>query len=165
MEVSPVLTAKPREFYTYRCRYCGFECRSKNIPGSSVPLTKIGNYGSNATPTPETFADEMYEATTIAFVAAAGTTPAYLTDSAYLFSEKHFSSGMILRISTTSGTNDGDKTIADRGVSRNEILLSDSDSLTTETAATAGTVTISRVIYKPNINTGCPNCGSLNSKR
>ncbi len=161
MEVSPVLTAKPRDSYTYRCRYCGFECRSKNIPGSSVPLTKIGDYGSNATPTPETFADEMYEATTIAFVAATSTVPANLTDSAYLFSEKHFSSGMTIRIEGSTD-NDKDVTIADRGVSRGEILLSDSDSLTGELAG--DTVTLSRVIYKPKVNTGCPLCGSLNSK-
>jgi hypothetical protein len=163
--IDAVLIAKPRDYYTYRCRVCGFECRSKKIPGSSVPVTKIGNYGSNATPTPETFADEMYVATTIGFVAAASPTPAYMTDSSYLFAEKHFSEGMTIRISgTTSGTNDKDVTIADRGVSRGEILLSSSDSLTTRTAAQSGTVTLSRVIYKPNIASGCPNCGSLNSK-
>jgi hypothetical protein len=64
----------------------------------------------------------------------------------------------------TSGTNDGDYTIADRGVSRGTILLDDDDSLTTESAATAGEVTISKNIYEPNITSGCPHCGSLNSK-
>jgi hypothetical protein len=164
MEVSESLVAKPRSHYTYRCKYCGFECRKKLIPGSSVPLTRKGSYGSEGSPTPETFADEIYEATTVGFVAATATVPAYLTDSLYLFGEKNFKSGMTLRVATTSGTNDGDYTIATGGVSRGVILLSDSDSLTTETAATAGTVTLSRVIYKPNESaSGCPFCHSLNS--
>ena len=132
--------------------------------GSSVPVTKTGNYGSNAVPTAESYADEMYEAVTISFTAASGDTPAYLSDSAKLFAEKHFHEGMTLRVETTSGTNDGDYTIADRGVSRDEILLSSTDSLTTEAAATAGTVTLSRVINQPNISTGCPFCGSLASR-
>jgi hypothetical protein len=153
-----------RSEYTYRCKNCGFECRKKHITGSSVPLTKIGNYGDKGTPTPITYADEMYEAITIAFTAATSTDPAYLTDSRCLFGEKNFKSGMTIRVSTTSGTNDGDYTIATRGVSRGTILLSTSDSLTTEDAATAGTVTISEVTYKPNVTTGCPFCGSLNSK-
>lgn len=164
MELSESQFAKERTFYVGRCLVCGFEIRNKQILGSSVPITKTGSYGSNATPTPVTFADEMYEATSIAFVAAAGSNPAYLTDSGLLFGEKHFNGGMTIRVVTTSGTNDGDYTIADRGVTRGEILLSSSDSLTTESASTAGTTTISRVIYSPNITSGCPLCGSLNSK-
>jgi hypothetical protein len=105
----------------------------------------------------------MYEATTIAFVAAAGTDPAYLTDSLYLFGEKHFKTGMTIRVETTSGTNDGDYTIGTRGVTRGKIELASTDSLTTETAATAGTVTISQVLYQPNVTSGCSLCGSLNS--
>lgn len=155
---------KPRDYYTYRCQYCGSENRKHKIPQSGVPVTKRGNYGSNATPTPITYADEMYEAATISFTAASGSDPAYLTDSANLFGEKHFSGGMTIRVETTSTTNDGDYTIADRGVTRGQILLSDDDSLTSEDAATAGTVTISRVIHKPNVNSGCPLCGSLNSR-
>jgi hypothetical protein len=42
--------------------------------------------------------------------------------------------------------------------------LDDDDSLTTETAADAGEVIIKKVIYVPNITTGCSFCGSLNSK-
>jgi hypothetical protein len=164
MSVSESLVAKNREYYTYRCQYCGFECRKKLIPGSSVPITAQGSYGNEGTPTPETFADEIYEAATIAFVAATSIDPAYLTDSQYLFGEKNFKSGMTLRVETTSGTNDGDYTITTGGVSRGVILLSDSDSLTTETAATAGTVTLSQVIYKPSITSGCPLCGSRNSR-
>jgi len=162
--ISESLIPRDRSSYVYRCKVCGFENRKTQISGSSVPVTKTGNYGSNATPTPETYADEMYEATTIGFVAASGDDPAYLTDSAYLFAEKHFSQGMTIRVETTSGTNDGDFTIADRGVSRGEILLSSTDSLTTETASTAGTVTLSRIIYQPDISSGCPLCGSLNSR-
>lgn len=155
---------KERDFYTYRCKNCGFECRKNKILGSSVPITNIGNYGSNGTPTPESFADEMYVSTTVSFVAASGDTPAYLSDSANLFVDKLFRSAMVIRISTDSGTNDGDKTIADRGVSRGQILLSSSDSLTDESAATAGTVTISNVTYKPNSNlSGCPFCGTKDS--
>jgi hypothetical protein len=132
---------------------------------SSVPTTKRGDYGSNATPSTETFADEMYEAATISFTAASGDTPAYLSDSAYQFGDKHFSDGMTIRIETTSATNDGDFTIGDRSVTRGQISLSSTDSLTTEDAATAGTVTISRVLYKTNESAGgCPFCHSLNSK-
>jgi hypothetical protein len=90
--------------------------------------------------------------------------PIALVDSAKLFGDKHFSGGTPIRISTTSGTNDGDYTIAERGVTGGEILLSSSNSLTTEDSATAGEVTISRLIYKPNVTTGCPNCGSLHSR-
>jgi len=107
----------------------------------------------------------LYVAATIGFVAIAGTAPAYLTDSAARFGEKQFKSEMLIRIVTSSGTNDGDYTIAARGVSRGEITLKSTDVLTTETAATAGTVTISRVIYKPNQSAGgCPSCHSLNSR-
>jgi len=164
MERDNPLFPKDRDFYTYRCKYCGFECRKQQIKGSSVPLTRIGNYGSEGTPKPESFADEMYTASTISFVAASGDDPAYLSDSAYLFADKLFRHGMTIRISTDSGTNDGDKTIADRGVSRGKILLSSSDSLTDESAATAGAVTISEVAYQPNTSpSGCPLCGSRNS--
>lgn len=162
--VDPVQIAKPREYYVYRCKYCGFECRKIKIPGNDVSLTKTGDYGNNGTPTPTEFADEMYEAATIAFTAATDDDPAYLTDSAYQFGDKHFSGTMPIRIETTSGTNDGDYTIAERGVTREKILLSDSDSLTTEDAATAGTVTISAILYRPNVTTGCPQCGSLHSR-
>jgi len=153
-----------RSQFTVRCRHCGYEVRSKHTEGASVPVAKQGDYGSNGTPQPEPFADEMYEATTISFVAAGGSIPAYIADSANRFGEKCFVGGMVIRVSTTSGTNEGDYTIADRGVTRGEILLSSSDSLTTEDASTAGTVTISRVLYKPTINSGCPFCGSLNWK-
>jgi len=161
MNLNESLVAKDRSFYTYRCKNCGWENRKKLISGSGVPVTRIGSYGSTGTPTPETFADEMYEATTIAFVAAAGSDPAYLTDSLYLFGEKNFNPEMTLRVETTSGTNDGDYTVDT--TSRGVILLDSSDSLTTESAATAGTVTLSKVIYKPAISSGCSFCGSLNS--
>lgn len=129
-----------------------------------MPVTKLGNYGNNAVPSPIEYTDEMYEATTVSFTAASGDDAAYLSDSANQFREKHFTEGMTIKVETTSGTNDGNFTIADRGVSRSTILLSSSDSLTTETAATAGTVTISRIIYEPHISTGCPYCGSLSSR-
>lgn len=157
---------KNRKTYIYRCGICGHECRKKLIHGSNVPLTKTGTYGNNATPTPIAFVDDMYlNARTVSFTAAAGDAPAQLADSAYLFGEKHFKQGLVIRVSTDSGTNDGDYTIADKGVSRGTILLSSSDSLTTETANTAGNVSISRIIYKPNVTTGCPFCGSLHSKQ
>jgi hypothetical protein len=164
MAVDPVLIPHERSYYTYKCQVCGFECRSKHIGTSDVPITKTGSYGTNATPTSEEFADEMYETTTISFTAETATDPAYLTDSEQRFGDKLFKGGMPIRIETTSGTNDGDYTIAAGGVSREKILLSDSDSLTTETAATAGTVTISQVNYQPSVTSGCPLCGSLNSR-
>jgi hypothetical protein len=164
MQTTPEPINRLRSYYTYRCAICGWECRSKLIPGISVPITQVGDYGSKGTPEGETFADELYSATSIAFVAATGNDPAKFTDSLSRFGDKLLKSEMPIRISTTSGTNDGDYTIAARGVSRGEIRLSDSDSLTSESAATAGTVVISRVIYKPNITRGCPSCGTLASR-
>jgi len=159
-------TNYPRSHYVYRCRICGFENRKQKIPGTTVPITRLGDYGNKGTPPGEAFADELYSATSIAFVAAAGDTPAKLTDSASLFGDKLLKSEAPIRIETTSGTNDGDYAIAARGVSRGELLLDSSNSLTTEDAATAGTVTISRIIYKPNQSAGgCPSCHSLNSNQ
>jgi len=104
----------------------------------------------------------MISAYTISFTAAAGSTPAYLSDSQNKFGDAHMKGGMKINITTTSGTNDGNYTIADRGVDIGTIRLSSSDSLTTEDAATAGLVTIYRRTYQPNVQTGC---GSLNSKK
>jgi hypothetical protein len=140
------------------------ECVSKKMAQSSNPVTKSGNYGDNATPTPTSYVDEYYSAITVSFTAEAGSDPAYLTDYALAFADNHIQSNWSITIATTSGTNDGTYTIADRGVSRGTILLVSTDSLTTEDAATAGTVTISKNIYKPNVVTGCSFCGSLNSK-
>jgi hypothetical protein len=112
----------------------------------------------------ETTTSSMYASTSISFSTAGGVVqPAKILDSNYRFGDQHIQSNMLISISSTSGTNDGNYTIADRGVSRGEILLSTSDSLTTETAAAAGTVIISRILFKANILTGCPLCGSLNS--
>jgi hypothetical protein len=113
----------------------------------------------------ETFTSSMYTATSVSFVAASGGAPAYLLDNDYRFGDQHIKSNMMISISTTSGTNSGNYTIADRGVSRGEILLSSNDSLTTESAAAAGTVIISKILFQPNIVNGCPLCGSLNSRR
>lgn len=122
----------------------------------SSTTTTYGNYTA--------YSDPMYTATSIGFVAASGSVPAYLTDDQYRFGDQHIQSNMTIAIAATSGTNDGDYTIADRGVSRGQILLAPSNSLTTESAATAGSVVISKIIFKPNITTGCPFCGSMNSK-
>ena len=150
---------------TYRCKYCGFLCTKKTDPNLSRVKTKTGNYGSNATPEPASWTtDEQYEATTVSFAAASGSTPAKINDSANRFVDKHFKSEQPIKVSTTSGTNDGTYTIAARGVSRGTLTLSSSDSLSDETAATAGTVTIYAVTYQPDISTGCPLCGSLNSR-
>jgi len=150
--------------YTYRCQYCGMECVKKAMPWSGLGPTKLGNYGGNATPTPTTYVEEMYETGSISFTAESGDDAAYLSDSKCLFGENLLRGGMAIRIATDSGTNDGDYTVAVRGLSRCTLTLSDDDSLTTEDAATAGTVTISRIIYQPNVGTGCGFCGSLNSK-
>ena len=131
---------------------------------SSVPVTKLGNYGDNATPAPTAYEDTVYTASTVSFVAAAGDDPAYLLDYAKAFADNHFQTGSSIVVTTDSGTNDGTYTIADRGVSRDKLLLSDDDSLTDEDAATAGSVVIARSIYEPSITTGCPFCGSLASK-
>ena len=299
------------------------ECVSKKMLQSSDPVTKTGNYGDNATPTPTTYSDDVYTASTVSFTAESGDDPAYLSDSAYGFADNHIQSNWSIEIETIgtelitdgefelwtsgvldnwdstvtanrstvkevtggvsskscvqltvgsyegtsgtgdghmnqspitvtaeesytlrgyyrnasgstalyrlhdnsnaeridagvttyefhrlddsevwtsfsyefdapagctsvmislgaeeigdvvyfdnislakSGTNDGTYTIADRGVSRGTILLDEDDSLTTENAATAGEVTISKIIYQPNVTTGCPFCGSLNSR-
>lgn len=147
--------------YIYRCRVCNAICTKKRFPQDSHGPVDTGHYGNAAVPPPTSLASECYEATTISFTSG---TPASISDSAKLFAKKGLREGAPIRVSTTSGTNDGDYTIRDRGVSMGEILLSDSDSLTTENAATAGTVTISRLIYEPNVTRGCPLCGSLNSK-
>ena len=155
----------PISHYVYRCAYCGFECRKEKIPGSLMPITAEGSYGSKGTPAGLVFYDELYEATTVGFVAAAGDNPAYMTDSLSLFGDKLLKSEQPIRVVTSSGTNDGDYTIAARGVSRGELTLNSNDVLSTETAATAGTVTISAIKYKTNITRGCPGCGSLNSRK
>lgn len=112
----------------------------------------------------ETFTTTMYTATSISFVAVSGSVPAKLNDSAFRFGDQHIKSNMNISITTTSGVNNGNYTIADRGVSRGELLLSASGTLTTESAAAAGSVIIEKILYKPNITTGCPFCGSLNSR-
>jgi hypothetical protein len=140
------------------------ECVSKKMWQSNLSVTKLGNYGDNATPTPATYTHSVYTASTISFTAAAGSDPAYLSDYDLAFADNRIQSNWNIQIASTSGTNDGSYTIADRGVSRGTILLISTDSLSTESAATAGTVTISRVIYKPNITSGCAFCGSMNSK-
>lgn len=137
---------------------------SKKMAQSNYPVTKLGNYGDNATPTPTAYEDTIYTASTISFVAASGSDPAYLSDYDMKFADSHFQTGSSIVVTTESGTNDGTYTIADRGVSRGTILLDEDDSLTDEDAATAGEVTISKVIYEPNVTSGCPLCGSLNSK-
>ena len=159
-------TVPDRTDSTYRCQVCGMECVKTKMKQSADPVTKTGHYGDNATPTPASYEDEVYVATTVSFTAESGDDPAYLTDSALAFADNHLSSGWNISISTTSGTNDGSYTIAARGVSRGTVTLDpdlSEDSLTTENAATAGEVTINREIYEPNITTGCPFCGSLNS--
>jgi len=149
----------------YRCKVCGFLCTKKTDPELTRKKTKLGDYGSNATPTPASWAtDEQYESTTISFTAAAGDDPATISDSANRFTACHFKSGQPIKIATTSATNDGTYTIAAMGVSRGTLTLSSSDSLTTEDAATAGTVTIYAVAYQPSVTTGCPLCGSLASR-
>lgn len=150
------------DYYTYRCQYCGFECVGKTTPSGLAP-TKLGNYGSEATPTPADLVSELYVASTISFIAESGSTPAKISDTRN-FVDTIIPCGGSIRIATGSGTNDGDYTIANRGLSQGQILLSSTDSLTTENAATAGEVTISRLIKQPNITRGCAFCGSLNSK-
>ena len=155
---------RDRKEDTYRCQVCDMECVKKKMAQSNVPVTKLGNYGDNAVPTPTAYVDEVYVATTVSFTAESGSDPAYLSDSQLRFADNHIQGNWGITIATTSETNDGTYTIADRGVSRGTILLDADDSLTTESAATAGIVTISKNIYEPNITSGCPFCGSLASK-
>lgn len=159
-----------RSYYTYRCKYCGFECFKETPDGMKLPsgqaVTRLGDYGSEGTPTPTAYDEELYEATTISFTAeVSGVTPAYINDSAGLFQQEDFRSDMVIVVSSTSGTNDGTYTIESRGVASGVLTLSSDDSLTTETAVAAGTVTLSRRIYQPTEDaTGCGFCKSLNSK-
>ena len=168
-----VKRVKNRSEYTYRCRVCGFENFHTRLPevapggleaATGVPVTILGDYGTNATPTPTSNTISVYVAITVSFTAESGDDPAYLSDSLSRFVDKNIKPEWSISIETESGTNDGSYTIASMGVSRGVILLSSTDSLTTESAATAGQVTINKVSYKPNVTTGCPFCGSLNSK-
>jgi len=189
-----VLAIKKRSEFTYRCQICGYENLHTKMDQSVLPVTLFGRQGDTqeTTATPleleaggfldlegggqlllessitvkqgyETYADTMYTATSISFIAAAGSVPAKLSDANLKFADKHIMSNMSITITTGSGTNDGSYTIADRGVTRGEISVT--PDLTTEDAATAGEVTIKRIIYQPNVINGCPFCGSLNSRR
>jgi len=149
---------------TYRCKYCGQECIAKIGVDSGLSPTKKGSYGASCTPTPSTYSESYYEASTISFTHSTSTEAAKINDSASLFEDKHFIPEMAIKIVSGSGTNDGTYTIAKRGVARGVLSLSSTDHLTTETAATAGAVILYRVIYQPNVTTGCGFCGSLNSK-
>lgn len=148
-----------RDNVAYKCQICGFENVTERINGRNP--TVIGDYGSNATPTPTTYDDEMYQSDTITFIYTPLISPLKrIVDSNQSFRDKHIMDHWTLVISTDSGINDGTYTVTSGGVSRGEILVE--ESLTDE--ATPGTVTISRRIYQPNITTGCPFCGSKNSK-
>ncbi|MHC4525150.1 MAG: hypothetical protein ACYSU8_06410, partial [Planctomycetota bacterium] len=68
------------------------ECVSKKMEQSNVPVTKRGNYGDNATPTPTAYTDEVYSAITVSFTAESGSDPAYLTDAALGFADNHIQS-------------------------------------------------------------------------
>ena len=159
---------------TYQCKHCGFTCIKKKSISSNPEewgigrgITKTGDYGSNATPTPTTFSDTVaqYTAATISFTAASGSTPAKINDSDNQLADKGFLPGRTIVVSTESGTNDGTYTLAEYGgVASGSLSLSSSDTLTTEAAATAGEVTVCIRSYQPNITTGCPLCGSLNSR-
>ena len=164
-EIGTDYIPKREEHYTYRCQYCDFECVKESGLPSGLPVTKQGNYGSNATPAPVTYDETIYTAFTISFTAASGSDSAKINDSALQFADNHFQPGMVIIIVSTSGLNDGTKTIAEaRSVSRGEIILSSSDTLTTETAAAAGEVILKRRIYQPGTMRGCSFCGSLNSR-
>jgi hypothetical protein len=156
----------------------------KVIPyGMPEPL--LGDYGNNTTPVPESFAEVMISGNTISFTSGSGrttesgvnrelesgfvrrmeaeSTDQSIADSLFQFRDARFKDAMLIRVESESGKNDGDYTIASRGVSRGEILLEE-NSLASETAAAAGQVTIYRLLYKPNITEGCPFCGTLNSR-
>jgi len=150
--------------FTYRCKYCGQECVEKTGLPSGLSPTKRGSYGASATPTPAAYNDLTYTASTISFTAATATDAATINDSALMFAEKHITPEEVIAVVTESGTNDGTFTIEVRGVAPGVLTLTSTDSLTTEDAATAGEVSIYRVIYQPNVTGGCGFCGSLNSK-
>ena len=176
------------EYYTYRCHYCGQECVKRSGLPSGLPITKIGDYGANATPTPTAYNSLMYSANTISFTAASGTTPAMINDSSYQFANHHFAGDMTIAVVTqgssplpsafqvnafqgnafqvsTAGSNinDGTYTIASKGATMGSLYLSTADILTTQSASNAGLVKIYRVLYYVNQHSGCPFCGSLAS--
>ena len=187
-----VLRVKNRSEYTYRCKICGFENSHTQMPQTTIPVTGIGDYGYDATPTPTTNNITVYTATSISFRSASGDVPAKLSDSLYRFADKHIKPSWNITIETESGTNDGSYTIAEMGVARGEISLTTTAStpnylmiageyviiageyvtigdatnigLINESAQDAGQVTIKKVSYKPQIIKGCPLCGSLNSR-
>jgi hypothetical protein len=149
---------------TYRCKYCGQECVEKTGLASGLSPTKKGSYGASCTPTPASYNDLIYTASTISFTAATATEAAKINDSALMLAEKHITPEVVIAVVTGSGTNDGTYTIEVRGVAPGVLSLSSSDDVTTEDAATAGEVSIYRTIYQPNVTGGCGFCGSLNSK-
>lgn len=155
----------------YKCKICGFlNIKQKSIPqnpdrwGIARGVTQLGHY-SEGTPTPIQYDEEIYSATTISFTAASGSELAKINDSEHLLGSKGFGPGNTIVIASGSGTNDGAYTLAELGgVAEGSLSLKSGEDLTTEDAATAGTVTLSVRWYKPNITTGCPFCGTLNSR-
>ena len=152
------------EYYTYRCHYCGFECVQRSGLPSGLPITQIGDYGANATPTPTAYIDLMYTANTISFTAGSGTTPDTISDSAKHFADYHIGGDMTIVTVSTSGLNDNTYTIASKGAKMASLTLQSTGSLTTESAAHAGTVSIYRVLYFVDQHSGCPFCASKASK-
>lgn len=166
-----MLRVPDKSAFFYKCKNCGFtNVKRKTVPYHPDPLgisrgaTLLGNY-SEATPTPASYDEEIYSAVSISFTASSGDTPAKIWDSNYLLADKGFCAGNTIVIATESGTNDGAYTLSGAsGITSASLSLISGDDLTTEDASTAGTVTISIRWYKPSITTGCPFCGTLNSR-
>lgn len=163
-------TVPTRASLTYRCPTCGFECVRKVGLASGLPVTKIGNYGASGGPLPTTYEiSDVHEYTVPAgnnaFVAASGSDLAYLYDPTQQVSLRRIIGGETITVSTTSGTNDGTYVLDEKGVALDKLLLASGYDFTTEDGGAAGTITLGVVSYKPNVTTGCPFCGSLNTRK
>jgi len=165
-----VQRVKNRSEYTYRCRICGFENLHTKMPQTDVPVTKIGDYGANGTPTPETYNLSCYdtsvfypETPSISYFAAAGGIDAYMLDTRQKFVEFGFMTLRNLYVYTSSGLILGNYTISERGVSPQRVYVEEDFGMDLG-AAEVGYTIIYKRSYRPSVSTGCPFCGSLASR-
>lgn len=159
-----------RASLTYRCPTCGFECVAKGGLASGLSVTKIGDYGTSGGPLPTTEVSSEVYAFTVpagvnAFTAASGSELAYIYDPFQKVSLIRIIGGDDVTVTTESGINDGTYTVDAKGISLDKIRVASGFDFASEDGGSAGKISLKVVQYKPNITTGCPFCGSLNTKK